>query len=124
MSAAAMTSSPSTLPHSSNPLFEVSTVEARSWRVDQLEEQHRAVLAHRQVADLVHHLQRGMRQHLEAARQVARRPGLDERLDQPRERAVVHAPAGLGGGDRQADGDVRLAHARETSHILPDTRVS
>ena len=32
MSAAAITSSPSTAPHSSNPLLEVSTVEARSWR--------------------------------------------------------------------------------------------
>ena len=32
MSAAAMTSSPSTAPHSSKPLFDVSTVAARSWR--------------------------------------------------------------------------------------------
>ena len=32
MSAAAMTSSPSTCPHSSKPLFEVSTVDARSCR--------------------------------------------------------------------------------------------
>lgn len=31
MSAAAMTSSPSALPHSSKPVLKVSTVDARSW---------------------------------------------------------------------------------------------
>ena len=88
--------------------------------VDQLEEQDRAVLGDRQVADLVDHQQCGMRQHLEAARQVARRLRLHERLDQVREGAVVDAASGLGGGDRQADGQVRLADARgaEQDHVL------
>ena len=59
MSAAAITSSPSTPPQSSKPLFEVSTVEALSCLgVDELEEQYGAILVDRQVADLVDHEER------------------------------------------------------------------
>ena len=54
MSAAAITSSPSTPPRSSKPLLDVSTVDTRSWRaLISWKKQDRAVLAHRQVADLV-----------------------------------------------------------------------
>ena len=92
--------------------------------VDELEEQDRAVLGHRQVADLVDHQQRGMRQHLEAARQVARRLRLHERGHEVGERAVVDAASGLGRGDRQADGQMRLADSGGNSDILPVNRVA
>ena len=71
--------------------------------VDDLEEEHGAVLVDRHVADLVDHQQGRVRQHAQPPGQVAGRLGLRERLDQPRERAVVDAPAGLGRRDRQAD---------------------
>ena len=61
--------------------------------VDELEEEHGAVLVDRQVADLVDHQQCRMRQHAQPARQVAGGLGLGERLDQPCERAVIDAPA-------------------------------
>ena len=80
-------------------------------RVHELEEQHGAVLAQCEVADLVHYEQCGVRQHLEPAREVAGLPGLDERLDQACQRAVVNTASGLGGGDREADREMRLADA-------------
>ena len=104
-----MTSSPSTCPHSSKPLFEVSTVDGPLVPgVDQLEEEHGAVLADRQVADLVDDEQRGMRQHAQPPGQRSRGPGVGERVDQSRQRPVVDASAGLGGRDRQADRQMRL----------------
>ena len=55
-------------PHSSKPLFDVSTVEACPVApVDELEEEDRAALGHRQVADLVHDQERRVGQGLEAA---------------------------------------------------------
>ena len=121
MSAAAMTSSPSTCPHSSKPL-----VRGQYCRrplvpgVDQLEEEHGAVLADRQVADLVDHEQRGMRQHAQPPGQRSRGPGVHERVDQACQRPVVDASAGLGGRDRQADRQMRLAHPRraEQDNVL------
>ena len=71
--------------------------------VDQLEEEHGAVLADRQVADLVDHEQRGMRQHAQPPGQRSRGPGVGERVDQACQRPVVDASAGLGGRLDQAD---------------------
>ena len=85
--------------------------------VDQLEEQHRAVAAHRQVADLVDHQDGAMGEHLEQARQAAGRLRLGERGDEVRERAVVHPAAGLRGGEAGAnteDRPVDRASTRET----------
>ena len=53
-----------------------------------LEEQHRPLPAHRQVADLVDNHQRRMGQHAQAAGQLSGRLGLRQRLDQSRQRAV------------------------------------
>ena len=88
--------------------------------VDELEEQRRAVLADGEVADLVDDEQGGMGQHLQAAGQVAGGLGLGERFDQAGEGAVVDAPSGLGGGDREADREVGLADAgrAEEDHVL------
>ena len=80
--------------------------------VDQLEEEHGAVLADRQVADLVDDEQRGMRQHAQPPGQLTRGPGVHERVDQACQRPVVDASAGLGGRDRQTDRQMRLAHSR------------
>ena len=71
--------------------------------VDELEEEHGAVLVDRQVADLVDHQQGRMGEHAQPPGQIAGGLGLGEGLDQPRERAVVDAPAGLGRRDREAD---------------------
>ena len=57
-------------------------------RVDQLKEENGAVLAHRLVADLVHHQQCRMRQHIQSPCQIASLLGFHERLDQAREGAV------------------------------------
>ena len=70
--------------------------------VDELEEEHGAVLADRQVADLVDRQEGRTGEHGQPARQVAGGPGLGQRLDQPGEGAVVDAPAGFGRGDREA----------------------
>ena len=88
--------------------------------VDELEEQDRAVLAHRQIPDLVDHEECGVRQDLEPAGQAAGRLGLRERLDQARQRPVVNPTSGLGGSHREADGDVRFPHAGRTEqdHVL------
>ena len=61
--------------------------------VDELEEEHGAVLVDRQVADLVDHQQGRMGEHAQPPGQIAGGLGLGEGLDQPRERAVVDAPA-------------------------------
>ena len=61
-----------------------------------------------------------MCEHLEPARQVAGGLGLGEGLDQPRERAVVDAPARLGRRDREAYGQVGLPDPgrAEQDHVL------
>ena len=65
-----------------------------------------------------------MGQDPQATAQVASGLRLGQRLDQARQRPVVDAPAALRGSDRQADGEVGLADARETSDILPVNRVA
>ena len=55
-----------------------------------------------------------MCQHLEARLQSTGGLRFFERRDQIGERAVVHATAALGGGDRQADREMRFADARRT----------
>ena len=49
---------------------------------------------------------------------LAGRLGLGEGLDQPRERAVVDAPAGLGRRDREADRQVRFPDAGRPGNLL------
>ena len=61
--------------------------------VDELEEERGAVLVDRQVADLVDHQQSRMGEHAQPPGQIAGGLGFGEGLDQPRERAVVDAPA-------------------------------
>ena len=122
ISAAAITSSPSTCPHSSKPLFEVSTVRCvLVARVDELEEHHRSLPAHRQVADLVDNHQRRVGQHSQAAGQLPGRLGLRQRLDQACQSAVVDPTARLGGGYRQADSQMSLPDPRrpKQDHVLP-----
>ena len=87
--------------------------------VDELEEEHGAVLADGQVADLVHHEQGRMSQHTEPSGELARGLGIDERLDKRRQGSVVDAAAGFGGGDGQAYGQVRFPDSRPARHILP-----
>src|SRR5438067_13694750 len=55
-----------------------------------------------------------------AAGELAGRPGGIERLDETDERAVVHAPPRLGGGNGQADRQTGLTHPRGTQedHVL------
>ena len=79
MRAAAITSSPSTPPQSSKPLFDVSTVRRLLVPgVDELEEEHGAVLVDRQVADLVDHQQSRMGEHAQPPGQIAGGLGLGE----------------------------------------------
>ena len=92
--------------------------------VDELEEEHGAVLADRQVADLVDHEERRVGEHAQPVRQVAGGLRFGERVDQPGQGAVIDAPAGLRRGDREAYGQVRFADAWRNSHILPDTRAA
>ena len=75
--------------------------------VDELEEQDRAALGHRQVADLVHDEQRRVGQRLESAVEPARGFGLLQGVHQVGQRAEVDLASALGSSDRQ----VRLSHA-------------
>ena len=89
--------------------------------VDELEEEHGAVLVDRQVADLVDHQQSRMGEHAQPPGQIAGGLGLGEGLDQPRERAVVDAPAGLGRRDREASdigsGPLVGSHSAHDDHV-------
>ena len=75
-------------------------------RIDQLEEQHRPVAAHRQIANLVDDQQRRMGQYPQTTRQLARCLGLLQRFDQPGQGAEVNPAPRLGGGNSQAYGNV------------------
>ena len=70
--------------------------------VDELEEEHGAVLVDRQVADLIDRQEGRTGEHAQPARQVAAEPGLGQRVDQPGEGVVVDGPAGFGPGDSEA----------------------
>lgn len=61
-----------------------------------------------------------MGQRLQALCEATGSLGFLERFDQVCERAIVHAPAVLGRGDRQADGEMRFADTRWTQedHVL------
>ena len=92
--------------------------------VDELEEEHGAVLGDRQVADLVHHEQRGMSEDTQAAGQLAGCLGLHQGLDQSGQGSVVDAAAGLGSGDGEAYGKMSLPDTWRTRHILPAITVA
>ena len=76
--------------------------------VDEREEEHCAVLIDRQATDLVDRQEGRMRQHAQAARQVAGGLGLGAGLDQPGQGPVIDAPGGFGCRDCQAYGQVGL----------------
>lgn len=82
--------------------------------VHELEEQDRAGVTDRQIADLVDHERRWVGEHRQASRQLAGGLRLFERADQVGERAEVDPPPTLGRGDRQADGQMRLAGPRRS----------
>ncbi len=87
----------------------------------ELEEEHGPGRGDGQVADLVHHEEARVGQHLEPVLQPAGGLGLLERGDQVGQGAVVDPPAALGRGDGQADGQMSLPDARraEEDHVLP-----
>jgi hypothetical protein len=82
MSAAAMTSSPKTSPHSSKPLLDVYRRRMLIPARHELKEQQRTGAADREIADLVHHEHRRMREHLEAGLQASGSLRLFQRRDQ------------------------------------------
>src|SRR5690606_22276523 len=86
----------------------------------ELEEEHGPGAAHWQIADLVHHEDGGVGEHLEPLLELACGLGLFQAGDEVGERAVVDAPAALGCGNRQADGQVGLADPgrAEEDHVL------
>ena len=86
--------------------------------VDQLEEEDGAALGHRQVPDLVDDEERRVGQGLEAAFEPARGLGLLERVHQVGERSEVDLAPALGRGDREADGQMRLADPGRTRDVV------
>ena len=88
--------------------------------VDELEEEHGAGLADRQVADLVDDQERRIGEDLEAASQLAGGLGFFERGDEVGQSAVVDSAPALGRGSGEADREMRLADARraEEDHVL------
>ena len=80
--------------------------------VDELEEEHGAGRADRQVADLVDDQERGIGEDLEAASQLAGGLGFFERRDEVGQSAVVDSASALSRGDGEADREMRLADAR------------
>ena len=92
--------------------------------VDELGEEHSAILADRQVADLVDDEQGRMGQHTQPSGELACGLGIGERLDQSGQRAVVDAAAGFGGRDGLADGQMSLADSRrpQEDHVLAATQ--
>ena len=88
--------------------------------VDELEEEHGAGLADRQVADLVDDQERRIGEDLEAASQLAGGLGFFERGDEVGQSAVVDSAPALSRGSGEADREMRLADARraEEDHVL------
>ena len=88
--------------------------------VDELEEEHGAGLADRQVADLVDDQERRIGEDLEAASQLAGGLGFFERGDEVGQSAVVDSAPALSRGNGEADREMRLADARraEEDHVL------
>src|SRR5690606_28776573 len=86
----------------------------------ELEEEHGPGAAHWQIADLVHHEDGRVGEHLEPLLELARGLRLFQAGDEVGERAVVDAPAALGCGNGAADGQVGLADAgrAEEDHVL------
>ena len=80
--------------------------------VDELEEEHGAGLADRQVADLVDDQERRIGEDLEAASQLAGGLGFFERGDEVGQSAVVDSAPALSRGNGEADREMRLADAR------------
>src|SRR5690606_11973749 len=87
----------------------------------QLEEEHGTGAGDRQITDLVDDQERWVRQGLQALSEGAGGLRLLQAGDQRCRRAVVDAPALLGGRDRKADCQVRLAYSwrAEEDDILP-----
>ena len=92
--------------------------------VDELEEEHGAGLADRQVADLVDDQERRIGEDLEAASQLAGGLGFFERGDEVGQSAVVDPAPALGRRDRQTDREVRLADAGRAPDTLLTNRRS
>ena len=80
--------------------------------VDELEEEHGAGLADRQVADLVDDQERGIGEDLEAASELAGGLGFFERGDEIGQSAVVDSAPALRRRNGEADREMRLADAR------------
>src|SRR6185503_7220848 len=79
---------------------------------DELEEEHRAVAGHGQIADLVDHEERGIREGREPTCKTTGGLRFLERGDELGERAVVDAPAALRSSDGEADRQMRLTDTR------------
>src|SRR6266568_8993928 len=86
----------------------------------QVKEEHRPRAADREVADLVHHEERGEDERLQSLTESAGGLGFFERGDEVGEGAVVDPAPALGTRDREADRQVRLADARrpEEDHVF------
>ena len=80
--------------------------------VDELEEEHGAGLADRQVADLVDDQERGIGEDLEAASELTGGLGFFERGDEIGQSAVVDSAPALRRRNGKADRQMRLADAR------------
>ena len=81
--------------------------------VDELEEEHGAGRADRQVADLVDDQERRVGQDLEAVFQPARGFGLFQRGDEISQSAVVDSAPALSRGNGEADRQIGRASCRE-----------
>src|ERR1019366_3780161 len=77
----------------------------------QLKEQHRAGTTDREIADFVDDHERGKTQRADATRELPTHLRVFERGNEIGERRVVHAAAAFRGGNRETDGEMRLAHA-------------
>ncbi len=87
--------------------------------VEELKEEHGAVLADAQVADVVHHEQGRMSQHAQPTGELACGRGIDERLDKRSQGLVVDAASGFGRGDGQAYGQMRFPDSGRPSTYCP-----
>ena len=80
--------------------------------VDELEEQDGAAAGDREVADLVHDQERGVREGFEPVVEATGCLGLFKRVDEVGQRSVVDPAAALGRGDGQTDRQVRPCRRR------------